>query len=145
MAWLLLSVFSAGAANAATASVGAPAFAACVSRRGSPTGVSSAFLGMYHPRPIASVYVRLRGGEAAAAFFYRLATSARAGSAHYPADLVTYICAQPPAKVRQTCVANIRAKTQPLARYTVGNVFVQFESERPSVKLRGVVASCLRG
>jgi hypothetical protein len=99
---------------------------------------------MYHPRPAASVDVVLRGGETATAFFYPSATSARAGAAHYTADWVNYICSQASAKLRQTCASNIHAQTQPLARYTVANVFVQFQTERPSAKLRGIVASCLR-
>jgi hypothetical protein len=141
---LLLSVFMAGATSAATGSFEASAFAACVRHRGIPfTGPSSDPLGMYHPRPTASVDVVLRGGEGATVFFYPSATSAHAGAAHYAADWVNYICSQAAAKLRQTCALNIRAKTQPLARYTVANVFVQFEAERPSAKLRGLVASCL--
>jgi hypothetical protein len=90
------------------------------------------------------VYVGLRGGEAATVLFYPSATSARAGAAHYAADWVNYICSQASAKLLHTCVSNIRAETEPLARYTVANVFVQFQSERPSAKLRGIVAGCLR-
>lgn len=79
------------------------------------------------------------------AFFYSSAASARSGEAHYVADMVHVGCLFASAKLRPTCVANVSARFQPLARYTVENVFVQFYSERPSAKTRGIVASCLRG
>jgi hypothetical protein len=135
----------AGAADGATGFFGASAFAACVRHRGVPyTSVSFDFLGIYHPRPAASVDVVPGGGELATAFFYSSATSARAGAAHYTADQVNYICSKASAKLRPTCASNISAETQPLARYSVANVFVEFQSERPSAKLRGSVVSCLR-
>lgn len=146
LAWLLLSVFVAGAASAATGSFRPSAFAACVRHRGASSGASSSpdAVGWFHPRPSTSVFV-IASHDVANAFFYPSATVARAGETHYVADMVNLNCSGASAKLRQTCVANIRAKTQPLARYTVANVFVQFHSERPSAKLRGIVATCLSG
>jgi hypothetical protein len=83
-----------------------------------------------------SVAVLVSGGELANISFYPSASYARAGETHYVADMVNLNCSGASEKLRPTCVANIRAKMQPLARYTVANVFVQFHSERPSAKLR---------
>jgi hypothetical protein len=97
-----------------------------------------------HPAPSVSVAV-LKGSGLANAYFYSSAPLARAGEQHYVADMVNLACSAASAKLRQTCISNIRGETQPLVRYTVANVFVQFKSEHPSAQLRGIFATCLHG
>lgn len=145
--WLLVLVFVSGTSDAATGSFGVSAFVACVRHHSAFASASSSrdAVGDLHPRPSVSVAVVTPTSGLANAFFYSSASLARAGEQSYVADMVNLACSAASAKLRRTCTSNIRGETQPLVRYTVANVFVQFKSEHPSAQLRGVFASCLHG
>jgi hypothetical protein len=147
VAWLLSVALLSSPSHAATGSLGAEALAACVRHHGGSTLAGPTPAGQFHPKPSIGVAVFTRGdfyANLANVYFYSSPSLAHAGEQHYVADMVNLSCSRASATLRHTCILNIEAETQPLVRYTIGNVFVQFHSEHPSTELRATLALCLR-
>ncbi|MCW2977541.1 MAG: hypothetical protein JWM06_2822 [Actinomycetia bacterium] len=142
---IALLVYASGTSEAATGSFGAFALIACAKRHGASAWTQPFRDTTHHPTPSATVMITTSDGNDASAFLYSSATLAREGEQHYVADMVDMICSRAQAKIRQTCILNIRGETQTRLRYTVANVFVEFPSREPPAGIRGIVASCLHG